>query len=143
MSVDRTHADRIAHLARLRLEDDELTRITADLNRILEHVESLAALDAEGGGGSGASPAGVAGTTLAGSSVGTAGTVGAAGTGSAAGGHLPTSGAPTVVDCAPTRGPGAETPDELARDLSAVAPDWRDGFFVVPPLPGVHEPEGA
>lgn len=108
MSVDRTHADRIAHLARLRFEDEELTRITADLNRILEHVESLKALDADGEDG-----------------------------------HLPTSGAPTVADCAATRGDGAEVPDLLARDLSAVAPDWRDGFFVVPPLPGVHETEDA
>ena len=108
MSVDRAHAKRIAHLARLRFEDEELTRITADLNRILEHVESLEALDRDGPEG-----------------------------------HLPTSGAPTVADCAPTRGDGAEAPDRLALDLSGVAPDWRERFFVVPPLPGVHEAEGA
>ncbi|HUF75586.1 MAG TPA: Asp-tRNA(Asn)/Glu-tRNA(Gln) amidotransferase subunit GatC [Longimicrobiales bacterium] len=115
MSVDRAHADRIAHLARLRFQEEELTRITADLNHILEHVESLKELWSGGGAAGEVAP----------------------------GGHLVTSGAPTVTDRAPTRGSGAETPDRLARDLGEVAPDWRDGFFVVPPLPGVHETEEA
>jgi Asp-tRNA(Asn)/Glu-tRNA(Gln) amidotransferase C subunit len=118
MTVDRAHADRIAHLARLRFDDEELTRITAELNRILAHVESLKALDA-GGAAAGGGGNGVAAT------------------------HLATSGAPTVVDCAPTRGTGAEEPDALWRDLGAIAPDWREGFFVVPPLPGVHATEGS
>ena len=112
MSVDRSHADRIAHLARLRFTDEELTSITADLNRILEHVESLKGLETGGDAG-------------------------------AAAGHLATSGAPTVADCSPTRSAGAEVPDPLSRELADVAPDWRDGFFVVPPLPGVHEMDGA
>ena len=38
-----------------------------------------------------------------------------------------------------TRGDGAEFPDELDADLSSLAPAWQDGFFVVPPLPGMHE----
>jgi hypothetical protein len=112
MSVDRAHADRIAHLARLRFTDEELTRITADLNHILEHVESLKGLGSGGGDGGAA-------------------------------GHLATSGAPTVADCPPTRGAEAETPDRLAAGPAAFAPDWREGFFVVPPLPGVHDAEGA
>ena len=113
MSVDRAHADRIAHLARLRFQDEELTRITQDLNHILDHVESLKGLES------------------------------GSGEGGAAAGHLATSGAPTVADCRPTRPPAADEADRLALDLESVAPDWRDGFFVVPPLPGVHEPEGA
>jgi aspartyl/glutamyl-tRNA(Asn/Gln) amidotransferase C subunit len=104
VSVGRDEARRIAGLARLRFEDDELTRVTAELNRILGLVESLRALES---------------------------------------GHLATGGAPTVTDCAPTRGPGAEQPDALRGGLEVVAPDWREGFFVVPPLPGVHEGEGG
>ena len=120
MSVDRSEADRIAHLARLRFEDEELTRITGELNRILGHVESLKSLDADGGGA-------------------LAGAVGGGGTPA----HLATSGAPTVAECSPTRAKGAEEPDALRRGLEALAPDWREGFFVVPPLPGVHDSEGA
>jgi hypothetical protein len=37
-----------------------------------------------------------------------------------------------------TRARGAEEPDPLGMGLDAVAPNWREGFFVVPPLPGVH-----
>ena len=38
----------------------------------------------------------------------------------------------------PTRGAGADRPDALHDEIGAFAPDWREGFFVVPPLPGVH-----
>jgi aspartyl/glutamyl-tRNA(Asn/Gln) amidotransferase C subunit len=38
-----------------------------------------------------------------------------------------------------TRGEGAEAPDELQVALGELAPDWRHGFFVVPPLPGTHD----
>lgn len=34
------------------------------------------------------------------------------------------------------------TPDSLERPLSRMAPDWRDGFFVVPRLPGVAGASG-
>jgi len=111
MSVGREQAERIAHLARLRFEDEELGRITADLNHILEHVESLSALQASGGAGAhDGSP-----------------------------GHLATGGAPTVTECSPTRSAAAEEPDALGRAVGDFAPDWREGFFAVPPLPGVHE----
>lgn len=33
-------------------------------------------------------------------------------------------------------------PDPLDRPLSSMAPDWRDGFFVVPRLPGVAGASG-
>jgi len=111
MSVDRVQADRIAHLARLRLEDAELGRITGELNRILEHVESLESITGEEG--------------------------------ESAPQHLATGGAPTVADCAPTRGSEAEEADALHLGPADLAPDWRDGFFVVPPLPGVHDSEDA
>ncbi len=43
---------------------------------------------------------------------------------------------------------GAEpTPDPLRRPISRMAPDWRDGFFVVPRPPGVgdapNDPDGS
>ena len=37
-----------------------------------------------------------------------------------------------------TRPEAADTPDALRDGIGPFAPDWRDGFFVVPPLPGVH-----
>lgn len=37
----------------------------------------------------------------------------------------------------PRSGKGATTPDPLERPLERIAPDWRDGLFVVPRLPGV------
>jgi aspartyl-tRNA(Asn)/glutamyl-tRNA(Gln) amidotransferase subunit C len=40
-----------------------------------------------------------------------------------------------------TRSEGAEEPDPLFADLVAFAPRETDGFFVVPPLPGLsHDP---
>jgi len=41
-----------------------------------------------------------------------------------------------------TRGSGAESPDALKLGLGAIAPESQEGFFVVPPLPGVHAEEG-
>jgi len=106
MSVSKIQAERIAHLARLRLDEEELARITSDLNHILEHVESLEGLGSEGRSG-----------------------------------HLDTGGAPTVAECASTRDEAADEPHALEKEIGASAPDWREGFFVVPPLPGIHEEE--
>lgn len=107
MSVGRDHAERIAALARLRFEAEELTRITEELNHILEHVEALRSLESTGGeeaGGVGMGP---------------------------------------MEEGVSTREVGAEEPDPLGFPLGSLAPDWRDGFFVVPPLPGVHEEGGS
>ena len=41
MSVSARDVQRIRELARLHLEDDELERLTSDLNAILRHVDSL------------------------------------------------------------------------------------------------------
>ncbi|MDF2695686.1 MAG: hypothetical protein K0S65_4069 [Labilithrix sp.] len=48
-----------------------------------------------------------------------------------------------ATDRRSTRGGGADLPDELKREIASFSPDWRDGFFVVPPFPGVHQEEGA
>lgn len=41
MSVDREEVQRIARLARLRLEDPEVERLTEEMSRILEHAQRL------------------------------------------------------------------------------------------------------
>jgi len=99
MSVDREHAAAIASLARLCFDDEELTKITEELNEVLAHVETLKGLEVD---------------------------------------DIPRSDDPLEGEGDPTRGAGAETPDALARGLEDIAPDAREGFFVVPPLPGVH-----
>jgi aspartyl/glutamyl-tRNA(Asn/Gln) amidotransferase C subunit len=95
--VGRDEAGRIAALARLRFDSDELGRITEDLNHILDHVEELRSLE-----------------------------------------HRTVDARPDV-DRPSTRGSDAERPDPLRREIASFAPDWRDGFFVVPPFPGVHQ----
>jgi Asp-tRNA(Asn)/Glu-tRNA(Gln) amidotransferase C subunit len=110
MSVAREEAQKIAHLARLRIEAEELDRITDDLNRILEHVEALRTL------------------------------VGDPATGE---GHGDWEGVDSVTQESTTRGAGAERPDALRHGLDILAPDFREGFFVVPPLPGTHHDRGG
>lgn len=49
MAVSRDDVRAVARLARLRLEDEEVERFTEQLNRILEHMESLGELDLDAG----------------------------------------------------------------------------------------------
>jgi aspartyl/glutamyl-tRNA(Asn/Gln) amidotransferase C subunit len=102
MSVDRDHAAAIAALARLRFGDEELSRITGELNRVLDHVETLRSLGVD----------------------------------DVPGGEDPLEGEGDTV-----RGPEAETPDRLGAGVAEIAPDSEQGFFVVPPLPGVQAGE--
>jgi aspartyl-tRNA(Asn)/glutamyl-tRNA(Gln) amidotransferase subunit C len=46
--IDREQVLHVAKLARLRLSDDEVERMTGELSQILEHVEQMEALDLEG-----------------------------------------------------------------------------------------------
>jgi len=111
MSVEREDVLRIASLARLRLDEDELQRMTGDLNSILGHVDALGALGDEGLDGAGAEPGGVA----------------------IAGGERPWSAA------LPSARAGERTVSgDVAVDPARFAPDFRDGFFRVPSPPGVH-----
>ncbi len=48
MRISREEVRRIAKLARLSLDDREAESMTAQLDRILEHVEQLRALDTAG-----------------------------------------------------------------------------------------------
>ena len=102
MSVDREHVAAIAALARLRFDDEELSRITDELNQVLGHVETLRGLEVD---------------------------------------DVPHEDDPLEGEGDALRGAGADTPDTLGAGIEAMAPDERDGFFVVPPLPGVHAGE--
>lgn len=106
MSVDPADAGRIAALARLRLDGEEAVRLTEELNRILEHVDALAAV---ADGSAGADGEGASGTDEA------------PGPGDA----------PSVPPASPSE------PDGLLREPADDAPDFRDGFFAVPRLPGM------
>lgn len=115
MSVEREEVLRIARLAKLRLAEDELERMTGDLNSILAHVD---ALDALTGGAEGAADSAAPG-----------GGDGAAPVGS----ERPWSAA------LPSSRPGERTASgDVPVDPARFAPDFRDGFFRVPSPPGVH-----
>jgi aspartyl-tRNA(Asn)/glutamyl-tRNA(Gln) amidotransferase subunit C len=48
MSISRPDIDKVALLARLRLTEDELSRMTADLAQIVAYVDQLAEVDTHG-----------------------------------------------------------------------------------------------
>ncbi len=48
MSVDDATVRRIAHLARIKVEDDEVAHLKGEINAILAWVEQLQAVDVEG-----------------------------------------------------------------------------------------------
>jgi aspartyl-tRNA(Asn)/glutamyl-tRNA(Gln) amidotransferase subunit C len=48
MSVDQATVRRIAHLARIAVEDDEVERLGGELNAILAFVEELSSVNVEG-----------------------------------------------------------------------------------------------
>jgi len=48
MSIDRATVARVAHLARLRVAEEDLDALGAELNAILGWVEQLGAVDVEG-----------------------------------------------------------------------------------------------
>lgn len=48
MAVDRETARRVAHLARIRVAEDQLEPLAGELSRILAFVEQLGEVDVEG-----------------------------------------------------------------------------------------------
>ncbi len=48
MSLDKTTVAKIAHLARIRVEDDKLDPLAAELNNIIGWVEQLGEVDTDG-----------------------------------------------------------------------------------------------
>lgn len=98
MSVSGDEVRRIAALARLRPDEAQVERLTGELNRILEHVDTLSEVDVSGVE------------------------------------------EPLRLPERPVsfRDP-ALGPDPLeAGAPGEAAPDWRDGFFVVPRLPALE-----
>ena len=109
MTVTIREIHRIAALARVRLDQGEAKRMARDMSSILEHMAVL--------GGIAAEPAPTSGVPQG---EGSTRPFGEASDGSG-----------------PRAGEGAAMPDRLERPLASIAPDWRDGLFVVPRLPGV------
>lgn len=99
MSVTPDEVRRIADLARLQPEEEDVERLTGELNAILVYMGALGEADTSGVEGEGEA--------------------------------LP----------AAFRDPEAP-PDVLAEGgPGGVAPDWREGFFLVPRLPALEEGE--
>ncbi|MES9903112.1 MAG: Asp-tRNA(Asn)/Glu-tRNA(Gln) amidotransferase subunit GatC, partial [Sedimenticola sp.] len=48
MSLERSDVEKIAHLARLGVSEDELDSVVSDLSNILDLVEQLSAVDTTG-----------------------------------------------------------------------------------------------
>jgi aspartyl-tRNA(Asn)/glutamyl-tRNA(Gln) amidotransferase subunit C len=48
MSLDKATVARIAHLARIKVPEDEQDHLAGELSRILDFVEQLAEVDTEG-----------------------------------------------------------------------------------------------
>jgi aspartyl-tRNA(Asn)/glutamyl-tRNA(Gln) amidotransferase subunit C len=46
--LDRAQVLHVARLARLELSDDEVTRMAAELSKVLDHIEKIRELDLEG-----------------------------------------------------------------------------------------------
>jgi aspartyl-tRNA(Asn)/glutamyl-tRNA(Gln) amidotransferase subunit C len=120
VSVDRAEVVRIAELARLRLDEDEVDHLTGDMNRILAYADRLrgdahAEIPPANGGMADAD---------------------ALEDGRVEDGALD---APSVGGTpAPGFRPGAaELPDPLMSAPASFAPRFEAGFFVVPPPPGV------
>jgi len=116
MSVDRNEVERIAELARLRLDPGEVARLTGEMNRILEHAQRLRTVTERG----------------------------AADRSEA----FEQSGGRVTSDLSGARASEDVEPDVLVRSPPAFAPDIREGFFVVPPPPGIvphreHDPSGG
>jgi aspartyl-tRNA(Asn)/glutamyl-tRNA(Gln) amidotransferase subunit C len=103
MIDDRTVAH-VARLSRLELSDEERGRFRAQLRSILEHFQSLLALDLGGQPPSGGTGGGEAG---------------------------PGDGTPPAANVLRE---DAVTPSLPLDDVLANAPESEDGFFVVPPV---------
>jgi len=48
MSLERADVEKIAHLARLAVSEDELDSVASDLSNILDLVEQMSAVDTQG-----------------------------------------------------------------------------------------------
>lgn len=118
--VPRDEVRRLARLARLHLDEEEVGRLAGEMAEILGHFEAIREAEAERApeGGRAAAPEGEDAAPEGG------------------GAAAADAGAPGREGPSPLREdvPGA---DALLRPPSEAAPRWADGFFVVPRLPGM------
>jgi len=144
--VDRKEAARVAELARLALGEAELEALAGDLSRILDHVRVVQAVAPAAGEAAGTGGAGPDGATAMDGPDAV---------------HYPIYAVAPDERAAHDQALEVVTPDEreaqdhrpevvaqippdpLAHPLKAIVPDFRDGFFVVPPPPGVQSGEGG
>jgi aspartyl-tRNA(Asn)/glutamyl-tRNA(Gln) amidotransferase subunit C len=101
MTIKRTDIEKVAKLARLELDDEELDALTHDCRSILEFFETIRDVDVEG-----ATPTGA------------------------------------LEHPAPTRDDRVDH-DRLERPPAEMAPDWREGYFVLPRLPALDGGDAA
>lgn len=129
MSVDRDEVRRIAELAKLSLDESETDRLAEEMTRILGHAERL-----RGVGSRTVSDAPDRADTEDGSDLDD-GSDGFKASNRDPGTPFPR----TSEGAQPGSGaaPDAGAPDPLARDLTDFAPEMHEGFFTVPPPPGV------
>lgn len=112
--VDREQVHRVARLARLELSEEEVERLAEELGRVLSRFADLEAAE------SGEGPP----------------RVGRGEPGTGAGGTPPNGDDPGGEPPPRPDRPGA---DSLARDPGSLAPEWREGFFLVPRLEALGE----
>lgn len=115
--IDRETVLRVARLARLELSGDEAERLADEMEEVLSRFRELEAAEAADG-------------DVAGEEAG--------GDGNAAAGPSPE--APEDADSALR--PDRPDADPLARQPGEMAPEWEDGFFLVPRLPALGEAAG-
>jgi hypothetical protein len=125
MSVDRNEVSRIAALARLELDPEEVQRLTTDMNRILRHAAHL---------GEVATP--TSSSVVEGDGGGERGSVEERS--SIAGTHDGTTRDASDEGVEGARVGGTGVPDPLAAPAERWGPRVEEGFFVVPPLPGTR-----
>jgi len=114
VSVDRAEVDRLARLAHLHFEGDEADRLGAEMTRILAYASRLREEGPADDGEDARQPA------------------------------PPTSADAYPADEGLSGGRAAtEAPDPLLAPLESIAPRYAEGFFVVPPPPGVSPRPGA
>lgn len=124
MKIEDAEVARIAALAHLEIDPAEAQRMAADMRAILGHADRLEAVADEPG-----DDARKADVTPAAPAAPEAAAPGTAAPETAGG----------DPDVGGVRSVGAvDGPDPLSRGPEVWAPSWAEGFFVVPPPPGVQ-----
>ena len=110
--IDREQVRHVARLARLQLSEEEVDRLSDELERVLSRFRELEEAEVDGTGhGTGEEPAGAS------------------------------PGVEPETDGSGLR-PDEPDADPLARGPGELAPEWKDGFFLVPRLRALGDDVG-